>query len=109
MEKHTTYQPEYRTNQFDDIDFNNDDKVDLDEYCDAQTYLYDILDRNEDNRLSKNEISDAVKNKRFYEKDRWADPVKTIHGFSRYWYKSSILSRLLCCRFCWVVNSSSLR
>ena len=68
--------PEYRTYQFDDIDFDNDDKIDLDEYLDAQTYLYHVLDRNEDNRLSKNEISVAVKNKRFYDKDRWVDPPR---------------------------------
>jgi len=67
---------EYQTGQFRIIDFDNDDKIDLDEYLDAQTYLYHVLDRNEDNRLSQNEISVAVKNKRFYDKDRWVDPPK---------------------------------
>jgi predicted alpha-1,2-mannosidase len=71
-------QPEYRTSQFGDIDFNDDGKVDVDEYLDVQTYLYDVLDRDEDNRLSIGEISAAMKNARFYDlkKAEWGDPAR---------------------------------
>jgi predicted alpha-1,2-mannosidase len=70
--------PEYPARRFVDIDYNSDGKVDLDEYCDEQTYLYHVLDRDEDNRLSKDEISAAVKKTSLYDtkNDRWFDPAR---------------------------------
>ena len=69
-------QTEYRTYQFVDIDTDNDDKISLDEYLDMQTFLYHALDKDEDNRLSENEISLGMKETRFYNKNKWVDPPK---------------------------------
>jgi predicted alpha-1,2-mannosidase len=57
---------ELQNDQFDDIDFNNDGKIDLVEYGNAQAYVYHVMDKNEDSRLSKEEAARAVKIKNFY-------------------------------------------
>jgi hypothetical protein len=57
---------EFQNNQFDDIDFNNDGKVDSIEYCNAQAYVYHVMDKNEDNRVSEEEAAWKVKIKNFY-------------------------------------------
>ena len=77
---------EYQTDLFDDVDFNEDDKVTLTEYLNSQGYIFHYLDRDEDSRLSQEEAKSEFNLVRDTESQTFKYTV--IDGISHYTVRS---------------------